>query len=214
MGDILKKLDKNNTIQKQELNKLLQGELDKETRPQSLDYTKYTKEAYYSLPTEGDKNDIRALLTSWKNDFKEVGQESETKVEVVTESTAKKVESVKTDVGPLRVVGMIEQADALVKILGITDNVEAKSIITDLKDTNIQSLLIIATDPTKKQSIMNFIENYKKKQSDTSLESKRVSFNEQDALKELGYSPNGSLWFGGEPQKVLKFLELSQTQQE
>lgn len=142
-----------------------------------------------------------------ENDGVKNAQEKEK--DIIIENTKPQIEATKDDVGPLRVVSMTEQATALAKILGITDKEASKSIVSDLKDTNISSLLMLATDPSKKAAIDEFIKNYNERLNPTQSD-KQGSFNEHAELKKLGYTPNGSIWFGGESQKVLKFLELSQ----
>lgn len=91
---ILVNLDKTNSNQKQELQNLLTEELNKDTRSQDV-YEKKGREAYYNLPTEGDKKDIRALLVDWNNDFKKVENTKTAATEAVKIETKNSVASLR-----------------------------------------------------------------------------------------------------------------------
>ena len=87
--------------------------------------------------------------------------------------------SIKEVLGYSTVVGQKEQAIALGKILG--GDVTKNSVIVDLKDTNIPSLLRMISRE-KPEALLACASKY---------QSEYTTF--LSALKDLGYSSNGSL---------------------
>jgi hypothetical protein len=191
LHDIVKSIENTEVAKRTAIFDLVQQELGKPTRTQEV-YDKNGADAYYALPTEGDKRDYRVMLTKWSQDYAGINTNFLEAKTVITTQTAKEVKDVKKL--NTTVVWQSEQAIALGKILSV--DAKTNPVIENLKDTNIPSLLsMVTTQPISK------LEEYIK---DWTNSERKVDV--YTGLQNLGYSPNGG--FGStELSAVKNFIE-------
>lgn len=116
-----------------------------------------------------DKERFEQLQKEWEEQMNQVKEAAAKKEAAAIATTKKEVAASKENAGGPRVVGMKEQAAALAKILGVDEKDKEFSIINNLKDTNIQSLLAVVVAPENKSKMQEYVENFNAKHAPVAL---------------------------------------------